>query len=70
MPVDLVGYKEISRMTRRTLNELRVRSSRGHMPPKAHPDYPLWEKSAIEDWIKTDEWAGAKATTQGGRDVE
>lgn len=58
---DLVGYKEISRLTRRTLNELRVRSSRGNMPKRAHPDYPLWDKSRIAEWIRTDPWAGAKA---------
>lgn len=58
---NLVGYKEISKLTRRTINELRVRSSRGNMPPRAYPDYPVWTREAIAEWIRTDPWAGAKA---------
>lgn len=56
---NLVTYDQIARMSGGALkaDSLRMIASRGQMPDRAHPSYPVWQESDIKHWLR-------------GRDIE
>lgn len=52
--VDLVTYDEISHMSggRLKADSLRMTASRGKLPKRAHPRFPVWWIEDIETWLK------------------
>lgn len=51
---DLVDYRDVAELTGHNVEHLRVIQSRGQMPKPAIKDYPIWDRAAILEWIRTD----------------